>query len=78
MKKWQLTLKQPNVKKLLNWLTESKNTFARILKFMQILQAYYDQVIEINLNELEPHVNGPFTPDLARPISKFAEAVNSK
>jgi len=37
--------------------------------------AYYDQLIEINLNELEPHVNGPFTPDLAWPISKFAEAV---
>src|SRR5688500_16036395 len=36
---------------------------------------YYDQLIEINLNELEPHVNGPFTPDLAWPISKFAEAV---
>ena len=39
--------------------------------------AYYDQVIEINLNELEPHVNGPFTPDLAWPISKFAEAVKA-
>jgi aconitate hydratase len=36
---------------------------------------YYDQVIEINLDELEPHVNGPFTPDLAWPISKFAQAV---
>ncbi|HVG41599.1 MAG TPA: aconitate hydratase, partial [Chitinophagaceae bacterium] len=36
---------------------------------------YFDQVIEINLNELEPHVNGPFTPDLATPISKMAEAV---
>ena len=36
---------------------------------------YYDQVIEINLNELEPHVNGPFTPDLAWPISQFAAAV---
>ncbi|MBK9452891.1 MAG: aconitate hydratase [Bacteroidetes bacterium] len=35
---------------------------------------YYDQVIEINLDELEPHVNGPFTPDLAWPISKFAAA----
>ena len=39
--------------------------------------AYYDQLIEINLNELEPHVNGPFTPDLAWPISKFAEAVKN-
>ena len=36
---------------------------------------YYDQLIEINLSELEPHVNGPFTPDLAWPISKLAEAV---
>ena len=36
--------------------------------------AYYDQVIEINLDELEPHVNGPFTPDLAWPISKLAAA----
>jgi aconitate hydratase len=38
-------------------------------------ELYFDQVIEINLSELEPHVNGPFTPDLAWPISKFAEAV---
>lgn len=38
-------------------------------------ETYFDQVIEINLSELEPHVNGPFTPDLAWPISKFAEAV---
>ncbi|KAK3487232.1 aconitase family-domain-containing protein [Neurospora crassa] len=36
--------------------------------------AEYDQHIEINLNELEPHINGPFTPDLATPISKFAQA----
>jgi hypothetical protein len=36
--------------------------------------AKYDQVIEINLSELEPHINGPFTPDLATPLSKFAEA----
>ncbi|MDP4148293.1 MAG: aconitate hydratase [Bacteroidota bacterium] len=38
---------------------------------------YYDQVIEIDLNDLEPHVNGPFTPDLAWPIGKFAEAVKA-
>ena len=37
--------------------------------------AYFDQVIEINLSELEPHVNGPFTPDLAWPISKLKDAV---
>ncbi len=36
--------------------------------------AYFNQVIEINLDELEPHLNGPFTPDLATPISKMKEA----
>jgi len=34
---------------------------------------YFDQVIEIDLSELEPHLNGPFTPDLATPISKMKE-----
>lgn len=37
--------------------------------------SFYDQLIEINLNELEPHINGPFTPDLAWPLSNFAKAV---
>jgi aconitate hydratase len=37
-------------------------------------EEYFDQVIEINLSELEPHLNGPFTPDLATPISKMKEA----
>ena len=37
--------------------------------------AEYDQFIELNLSELEPHINGPFTPDLATPISKFKQAV---
>ncbi|KAJ6551393.1 aconitate hydratase [Mycena capillaripes] len=37
--------------------------------------AEYDQVVEINLSELEPHINGPFTPDLATPISQFASEV---
>jgi len=35
--------------------------------------AYFDELIEINLSELEPHLNGPFTPDLATPISKMKE-----
>lgn len=35
---------------------------------------FFDEVIEINLSELEPHLNGPFTPDLATPISKMKEA----
>jgi len=36
---------------------------------------YFDQVIHIDLSTLEPHINGPFTPDLAWPLSKFAAAV---
>ena len=37
-------------------------------------EKYFDKVIEINLSELEPHLNGPFTPDLATPISQMKEA----
>ena len=36
-------------------------------------EAYFDQIIEINLDTLEPHLNGPFTPDLATPISKMKD-----
>lgn len=38
---------------------------------------HYDQVIEINLDTLEPHVNGPFTPDLCTPISKLGETAKA-
>jgi aconitate hydratase len=38
-------------------------------------EKYFDQLIEINLDELEPHLNGPFTPDKAWTISEFAKAV---
>ena len=36
-------------------------------------KAEYDQLIAIDLSTLEPHINGPFTPDLSTPLSKFAE-----
>ena len=36
-------------------------------------EKYFDEVIELNLSELEPHLNGPFTPDLATPVSKMKE-----
>jgi len=39
-------------------------------------EKYFDQLIEINLDELEPYINGPFTPDRATPISKMAEVAN--
>ncbi len=40
-------------------------------------EKYYDQVIEINLSELEPMINGPFTPDKAWKLSEFADGVRS-
>jgi len=41
-------------------------------------EKYYDRIIEINLSELEPYVNGPFTPDAAYPVSEFAKIVIEK
>lgn len=38
-------------------------------------EKYYDRVIDINLSEIEPHLNGPFTPDLAHTISSLKSAV---
>ncbi|KAJ7597249.1 aconitase family-domain-containing protein [Mycena floridula] len=40
--------------------------------------AEYDEVIEINLSELEPQINGPFTPDLATPVSQFKSFVKEQ
>lgn len=54
------------------------NEIADYLKPDEGSEQYYDQVIEINLSELEPHINGPFTPDLAWPISVFKQAVKDK
>ncbi|HMQ97604.1 MAG TPA: aconitate hydratase [Ignavibacteria bacterium] len=54
------------------------NEIADYLRPDEGSEKYYDQVIEINLSELEPHINGPFTPDLAWPISVFKQAVKDK
>ena len=40
-------------------------------------EAYFDRLIEIDLSALEPHINGPFTPDAAAPLSAFAERVRT-
>ena len=41
-------------------------------------EKYYDKIIEINLSKLEPHINGPFSPDIATPISKMKETLKKK
>ncbi len=56
-------------------LANMSDELAGYLKPDEGSEKYYDQIIEINLSELEPHINGPFTPDLAWPISKFKDAV---
>lgn len=58
--------------------TQRKGIADEAAKYQSVLlnrdeNAEYDQIIEIDLNTLEPHVNGPFTPDLASPISKLGE-----
>lgn len=40
-------------------------------------EKYYDEIIDIDLDTLEPHINGPFTPDLSHPLSTFADAVET-
>ncbi|KEI39079.1 uncharacterized protein L969DRAFT_49831 [Mixia osmundae IAM 14324] len=54
-------------------IAQYANSFAHNLKPDE--NAQYDELIEVNLSELEPHINGPYTPDLATPLSKFAAAV---
>ncbi|MDP1769195.1 MAG: aconitate hydratase [Nitrospirota bacterium] len=44
----------------------------------QTPEKYYDQIVEVDLSTLEPHVVGPHTPDLARPISKMAAEAKEK
>ncbi|CAG8504065.1 7404_t:CDS:10 [Funneliformis mosseae] len=64
-----------------SYLTETRRhqVAEEALRYASYLKAdgnvQYDQFIEMNLSELEPHINGPFTPDLSTPLSKFAEVV---
>lgn len=44
----------------------------------KVPESYFDELIEINLSELEPHINGPFTPDLATPVSQFGKVAREK
>jgi aconitate hydratase len=69
----------PYNKRMASYLKATERTALASLSdtYSEMLKAdagcEYDSVIEIDLDTLEPHVNGPFTPDLATPISKFAD-----
>ena len=49
-----------------------------MMKSNKIQEKYYDQIIEIDLDKLSPHINGPFTPDLATPVSEMKAKVESE
>ena len=60
-------------------IAQAADAVNKQFKFLQADEgAEYDKVVEINLSELEPHVNGPFTPDLSTPISKFGETAKKE
>ncbi|EGC34887.1 aconitate hydratase [Dictyostelium purpureum] len=71
----------PFNKRMVDYLnaTGRSNIANSAMKFQNNLvadsDAKYDQLIEIDLNTLEPYINGPFTPDRGHPLSQFAEAV---
>lgn len=74
-KKMAEYLKGTERKEIANLADKIQNHLAGDPEVYENPKKYFDEVIEINLSTLEPHINGPFTPDLAWPISQFADAV---
>lgn len=70
MERYLIATGRADVAKMANKVKEHLTADPEVYKSPE---KYFDQVIELNLDELEPHLNGPFTPDLATPISKMKE-----
>ena len=68
-------LRETNRKEVADMADGLKDYLTADTEVYESPEKYFDQVIEINLSELEPHINGPFTPDLATPVSEFARMV---
>lgn len=68
-------LKSTNREKIAELANQNKDLLTPDLEVEQNPEKYYDKIIEINLTTLEPHIVGPHTPDLARPISKLSDDV---
>ncbi|KAF4987859.1 hypothetical protein FGRMN_10116 [Fusarium graminum] len=66
-----------NIRALESFASNSSDPDAR-WQFKADEGAEYDDLITIDLSTLEPHINGPFTPDLATPLSKFKEVVKEQ
>ncbi len=63
---------------LANFAQSHKDLLVADAEVYQSPEKYYDQIVEVDLSSLEPHVVGPHTPDLARPISKLAAEAKEK
>ena len=63
---------------LANLAIANKSLLVADPEVYQTPEKYYDQIVEVDLSTLEPHVVGPHTPDLARPISKMAAEAKEK
>ena len=75
MAKYLKATSRTDIAEMANGITEHLNGDAEVYSNPE---KYFDQVIEINLSELEPHINGPFTPDLATPLSEFKKVAKEK
>ena len=76
-KRMETYLNSTNRKEIAQLANENKELLEADPEIEQNPERFFDKVIEIDLSSLEPHVVGPHTPDLARPISKLAEEINS-
>lgn len=58
-----------------DYIAQAANHNSNLVRADQDSEGFYDEVIEIDLSNLEPHINGPFTPDLSHPLTEFATNV---
>lgn len=68
-------LKATGRKEVANMADALRNDLRADAEVMMYPEKYYDTLLEIDLSTLEPYINGPFTPDLATPLSEFAEFI---
>ena len=76
-KRMEVYLKSTNREKISELANQYNDLLQADSEIENNPEEYFDKVIEINLSTLEPHIVGPHTPDLARPISKFSDDVIS-
>ena len=77
-KRMETYLNYTNREKIAELASQNKELLTADNEVEQNPEKFFDKVIEINLSTLEPHIVGPHTPDLARPISELSDDVQSE